>query len=310
LISSEVKFWIGMAELVILVVMLVMAILKHLTPWRKAFLYALLPLGIKLADQFNQARQFYAGYYTTAPRVHYLITQFGTRSEGLLLTYLGGVFAIAVALGFLRWAWGWTPDQVVAWPADHGERSIFWRDTLLVAFASMVAFWLLGLVDLEVLGRFWPAEVASIHYWRIDEWAPWIGAVTEALQHAYNELLRLAIFASLLRLLWGRHPRLAWALLFLLPLLNLGTPETLGGFLWGLASAEAATLLTAWLVLKVWVFLTYTMASLWTSVALFIRKGGPIYQWQAAPLVALMVLALAIGCWRNRLANSRQETEC
>jgi hypothetical protein len=70
------------------------------------------------------------------------------------------------------------------------------------------------------------------------------------------------------------------------------------------------------LVLKVWrfnvlaVFLTYTMASLWTSVALFIRKGGPIYQWQAAPLVALMVLALAIGCWRNRLANSRQETEC
>jgi hypothetical protein len=90
----------------------------------------------------------------------------------------------------------------------------------------------------------------------------------------------------------------------LLPLLDLGTPETLGGFLWGLAYAEATVLLTAWLVLKVWrfnvpaVFLTYALSSMWESVALFLRKGGPVYGWQAAPLVGLMVGAGVVGWWR------------
>jgi hypothetical protein len=106
---------------------------------------------------------------------------------------------------------------------------------------------------------------------------------------------------------------LAWVLLLLLPLLNLGTPETLGGFLWGLAYAEASVLLTAWLVLKVWrfnvlaVFLTYAVSSLWGSVALFVRKGGPVYHWEAAPLVGLMLAALAVGWWKSR-GDGRQET--
>jgi len=305
LISGEFKHWTGLAEIVILGVLLIFAIQKHMTPWRKAFLYALFPLAIKVADQLNQAQQFYAGYDTTTPRAHYLIAQLGMRLEGLVLTYLGAVFAIAVALGFLHWAWGWTPDQLAVWQAERRERGLYWRDTLLVVFASVVAFWLLGLVDVEVLGHFWPAEVASIRYWRVEEWAPWIGAVTEALQNAYDQMLRLAISASVLRLIWGRHPRLAWALLFLLPLLNLGTPETLGGFLWGLALAEATQLLTAWFILKVWrfnvpaIFLTYAMSSLWVSVSLFLRKGGPVYQWQAAPLIALAAVALAFGWWRN-----------
>jgi hypothetical protein len=88
--------------------------------------------------------------------------------------------------------------------------------------------------------------------------------------------------------------------------LNLGTPETLGGFLWGLGIAEATVALTAWLALKVWrfnvtaVFLTYLISSILESVMLFLRKGGPVYQWQAAPLVGLMVAALAVGWWRGR----------
>jgi hypothetical protein len=305
LISVEFKHWVGILEYTIVGVLLILAIQKHLTPWRKAFLYALFPLGIKLADQLNQARQFYLGYDTTVSRTHFLITQLAARAQLLLWTYLAGVFVIAVALGFLHWAWGWTPDQWLLWPTDRRERGLFWRDTLLVAFASMVAFWLLGLVDAEVLGHFWPAEVASIHYWSIEEWAPWIGAVTEALQNAFDQMIRLAISASVLRLIWGRHPRLAWALLLLLPLLNLGTPETLGGLLWGLAYAETTLLLTTWLVLKVWrfngmaVFLTYSLAPLWESVILFLRKGGPAYQWQAAPLLGLMAAVLAIG-WRRR----------
>jgi hypothetical protein len=305
LISGEVRSWMGYAETTIIVVLLILATIKHLTPWRKAFAYALFPLAIKLAQDINQGLQFYAAYETTTPRAQYLVTQWGGLAVGLLTTYLGGVFVIGVALGFLRWAWGWTPDQLVAWPADRRQRGLFWRDTLLVAFSSIAAFWLMGLLDVQVLGHFWPAEVAAIHYWRIEEWAPWIGAVTEALHSAYGELIRLAISVPVLRLIWGRHPRLAWALLFLLPLLSLGTPETLGGFLWGLAYAEATLLLTAWLVLKVWrfnvmaVFLTYFMSSLWGSVLLFLRKGGPVYQWQAAPLIGLMALALAVGWWRH-----------
>ena len=310
LISAEFKHWTGLAEVAILGALLILAIRKHLTPWRKAFLYALFPLGIKAVDLLNGAQQFYARYDTTTPRAHYLITELGTRAQLLLVTYLTGVFVIAVALGLLHWAWGWTPDQVVAWPADRRERGLFWRDTLLVVFASMGLFWLLALVDVEVLGHFWPAEVATIHYWSIEEWAPWIGAVTEALQKAYDEMIRLAIYASVLRLIWGRQPRLAWALLFVLPLLTLGTPETLGGFLWGLASAEATILLTAWLVLKVWrfnvpaVFLTYTLSWLWASVTLFLRKGGPVYRWQAAPLVGLVLAALAVGWWKHRKTPS------
>lgn len=232
LVSGEFKRWTGLAEAVIIGVLLILVIQKHLTPWRKAFLYALFPLGIKLADQLNQAGQFYAGYDTATPRAHYVITQLGMRAEGLVLDYLSAVFVIAVALGFLHWAWGWTPDQLVIWPRDRRERALFWRDTLLVAFASMSAFWLLALVDAEVLGHFWPAEVASIRYWQIEEWAPWLGALTEALRYAYSEMIRLATYVSVLRLVWRRSPRLAWVLLFLLPVLTLGTPETLGGFLW------------------------------------------------------------------------------
>jgi hypothetical protein len=279
---------------------------KHLTPWRRAFLYALFPLGIKVVNQVNQAQQFYAGYSTTAPRAHYLISQWGGMVQSLALTYVAGVFSIAVALGFLHWAWGWTPGQLVVWPADRRERGRFWRDTLLVVFGGIVLFWLAGLVNAEALGHVWPAEVASVRYWSVEEWAPWVGAVTEGLQSAYNQLIRLAISASVPRLIWGRYPRLAWGLLFLLPLLNLGTPETLGGFLWGLGIAEATVALTAWLALKVWrfnvtaVFLTYLISSILESVMLFLRKGGPVYQWQAAPLVGLMVAALAVGWWRGR----------
>jgi hypothetical protein len=300
-------------EYAILGVLLILAIQKHLTPWRKAFLYALFPLGIKLADQFDQAQQFYGGYATTTTRAQYLVTQLGARAEELLWGYLAAVFVIGVALGLLHWAWGWTPEQCLTLPVDRRERGLFWRDTLLIAFASMVAFWLLGLVDQEALGHFWPAEAASIYYWNVEEWAPWIGAVTDALRRAYEEITRLAIAASVLRLIWGRWPRLAWVLLLLLPLLNLGTPETLGGFLWGLAYAEASVLLTAWLVLKVWrfnvlaVFLTYAVSSLWGSVALFVRKGGPVYHWEAAPLVGLMLAALAMGWWKSR-GDGRQET--
>jgi hypothetical protein len=312
LVSGEFQHWAGLVEDAILVVLMVLAIQKHLTPWRKAFLYALFPLGIKLVDQVNQAQQFYQSYGTTTPRAHYLIAQLGARAQLLVLTYLAGVFVIAVALGFLRWAWGWTPEQLDAWPADRRERGVYWRDTLLAAVASMVALWLLGLLDQEVLGYFWPAEAVTIRYWSVTEWAPWIGAVTEALQYAYGEMIRLAILASVLRLIWGRHPRLAWVLLPMLPLLSLGTPETLGGFLWGLAYAELTLLLTVWLVVKVWrfnvpaAFLTYFMATMWVSVTLFVRKGGPVYEWQAAPLVGLMAGALAVGWWRHR-ENSKFE---
>ncbi len=302
-VSGEFQHWMRIVESAILGVLLVIAIRKHLTPWRKAFLYALLPLGIKAVDQLNQAQQFYAGYQTTTPRTDYLVSQLSARGEMLLLTYLTGVFVIAVALGLLHWAWGWTPEQWLARPADRS----YWRDTLAVAFASMVAFWLLGLVDQEMLGHFWPAETMAIRYWSVEEWAPWIGAVTEALQNAYDNLIRLAIAASALRLIWGRFPRLAWALLLLLPLLDLGVPETLGGFIWSVAYAEAVLLLTAWLALKVWrfnvpaIFLTYSVGSLLESIALFIRKGGPVYQWQALPLIALI---LAAGWWLSRSARA------
>jgi hypothetical protein len=135
----------------------------------------------------------------------------------------------------------------------------------------------------------------------------------EGLSSAWSELTRVVISASVLRLIWGRYPRLAWGLLLLLPLLNLGTSETLGGFLWGLASAEATLLLTAWLMLKVWrfniiaVFLTYAMSSIGTSMILLLRKGGPVYAWQAAPLIGLVVIALAVGWWRHRQENSKFE---
>ena len=306
LISAEFKQWVGLAEAAIVMVLLVMAIQKHLTPWRKAFLYALFPLGVKLADQLNQSQQFYLGYDTTVPRAHYLVAQLGTRLQALVWIYLSAVFLIAVALGFLHWAWGWTPEQLVLWPRNRRERGVFWRDSLLVALASISAFSILWLVNEEVLGRFWPAEVVAIHYWSIEEWIPWIGSVTEALSYAYDQMIRVAITASVLRLIWGRYPRLAWGLFLLLPLLNLGTPETFGGFLWGLVYAESTILLTAWLVLKLWrfnllaVFLTYIVSSMVDGIIFFLHKGGPVYRWQAAPLMALMVLACVAFWWKHR----------
>jgi len=312
LVSGEFKHGVELVEFAIVGVLLILAIQKHLTPWRKAFLYALFPLGIKLVQQCNEAQQFYEGYDTTVPQAQYLITELGSRAESLLMTYMGAVLVIAVSLGFLHWAWGWTPEQLRAWPAEKRERGMYWWDTLLVAFASMVGLWVLGLVNLEVLGHFWPAEAATIHYWSVEEWMPWIGAVTESLHDAFTAVIRLAITASVLRLIWGRYPRTAWALLLLLPVLDLGAPETLGGFVWGLAYAEATLLVTSWLVLRVWrfnvpaVFLTYAMSSLWESVSLFVRKGGPVYGWQAAPLVGLMVVGLVMVWWACVRGNAPQ----
>jgi len=304
-VSGEFKYWTGFIEEVVIFVFLILAIRKHLAPWRKAFLYALFPLGIKLADQFNQTLQFYASYTTTTPRANFLISQIGSIAQSLVLAYLGAVFQIAVALGLLHWAWGWTPRQLVLWPADRRERALFWRDTLLVVFAGIVVFRLAGFVSDEVLGHFWPAEVASFGYWSVQEWIPWLAALTEALQAGYGQIIHIAIAAAILRLIWGRHPRLAWILLFLLPLLYLGTPETLGGFLWGVVNTEVTRLLMAWFVLKIWrfnivaLFLTYFLSSLYDSILLFLQKGGPVYQWQAAPLLFLVAASLLLACWRH-----------
>jgi len=103
--------------------------------------------------------------------------------------------------------------------------------------------------------------------------------------------------------------------LLLIPALNLGTPDTLGTFLWGLAYTEATLLLLAWLVLKVWRFnvtavaLTYIVSSLWGSVMLFLRKGGAGYEWQAAPLLGLMAAALAVGWWRHTARRQGRFTD-
>jgi len=272
---------------------------RHLTPWRKAFLYALFPLGIKVADQLNHTPQFYLGYDTTVPRAHYIVTQWGGRAQELLSTYLLAVFLIAVALGFLRWAWGWTPEQLPPWPRDR--RGVFWRDTLLVVSASMVILWLLDLLNAEALGHFWPAEAAAIRYWSVEEWAPWIGAVTEALQYAWDQTIHLAILASILRLVWGRHPKVVWGALLLVPLLKLGIPQTLGGFLWGLGFAEISLLVTLWLALKVWrfnvaaIFLTYAGYSIWDAVRLFLVKGGAGYRGQAVWLLGAMAVAAGVA---------------
>jgi hypothetical protein len=307
LISSQIKFWSGLAMIAFLGALLTLLIRKHLAPWRKAFLYALFPLGLKLITQVNEGRQFYANYVNTSvPKANYLISEIGGRALGMTWGYLGAVFMIAVGLGFLHWAWGWTPGQVVVWPAERRERGLFWRDTLLVTFAGVVAMWLLGLVDIEMEGHFWPAETVTIAYWNVTEWAPWIGALMEAVQRGYDQVVRLAIAGSVLGLVWRRYPRLAWGLLLLLPLIDVEIPETAGRFAWGLVSAEASMLLTAYLALRVWrfnavaVFLTYALSALSISLSLFLRKGGPVYQWQAAPLAGLIVLAVAIGWWVNR----------
>jgi len=302
-ISGEFDQWTSTLGGAILCVLLIMVIRKHLTPWRKAFLYALFPLGIKLVDQLNQSGQFFAAYATTTPRIQYIATQLGSRAENLIWSYLAAVFEIAVALGLLHWAWGWTPDQVSFWPKNRQERGLVWRDTLLVAFASIVAFWSLDWINVEVLGHFWPVEVASIYYWKVEEWLPCVGPITQALQDAYDSIAQLAFQASVLKLVWDRRPKLAWALLLLIPVLNLPTTDTLGSLLWHLIYDEASLLLKAWLVLKVWrfnlttIFLTYAMSSLLASTALLLQKGGPTYQWQAAPLILLMLAAPAVG-WR------------
>jgi hypothetical protein len=211
-----------------------------------------------------------------------------------------------VALGFLRWAWGWTPDQWAQWPVDPQERRRCWGETLLIVFASVVACWVLDLVDAEMRGHFWPAEVVAIRYWSITEWAPWIGGLTEALTKTYGEMIRVAITSSVLLLIWRRHPRIARGLLLLMPLLDLPKPETLGGFVWWLVYSEAGILLMAWLVLKVWrfnavaIFLTYWVTEMCAAISLFLRKGGAAYRWEAAPLIALILVVLVAIWWSGK----------
>jgi membrane protease YdiL (CAAX protease family) len=305
LISSGVQRGLQTITAAALAIFFGLALRRWLIPWKEALLWALAPTAMSIAAELNRLPVFYSGYSATVSKGQYIAAQLSSDAQALAWSYVGSVFAFALAFGLLRWAWGWTPNQWRSWRGQSIQRRLYWRDTWLIIFASIAGFWLLNLCRDELLGFFWPASAANIQYWNVEEWMPWFGALNDAVQQGFSHLTWLAVIAGAYRLIARRN---AWAGYFVLfvfvPLQFTGWPDTAGEFLLSFCYAEAKVALTAWFVRKLWrfnapcIFLTYAMLSLVDSILIFVKKGGPYYQLQAAPLIELIIviLALALFC--------------
>jgi len=304
--TTELTKWIGVGKGIFFFVLFVLLIRKHLTPWRLAFRIALFPLALEVFDRCNRVPWFYEGYSTTTPPANYLIEQIGGGVLGLGILYLGMVMAVAVALGFMRWAFEWTPADLVLWPADPVERRQFWRDNLVVVMGSLAAFHALNFANDTCAGYWFPDRVAGLNFWNVRGSVLWVSAALEALKEGYYHLVRIGIYAGVMGLVWRRSPKAAWLFLLLSPLLSALSEEHWRGFLFNAAFGELELLLTVFLLVRVWrfngalIFLVYTATSLAASVISLWEKGGPAYRSQVGPLAVLCLAAVLAGSFAHR----------
>ena len=305
-VVDELNTWLGVAQAIFVGVLFVLLLRKHLLPWRLSFGLALVPLALTLVAKLNAAPWFFSGYGTTTPLTNFLIRQAGGGAMGLVGSYLGDVLVISVTLGFLRWAFGWTPAALVVWPPERDARAEFWRDTGALLLASVAVVWCKNSALTFAAAAWIPERVASFSYPNVNALVPWLDTLARSLHSAWDQTFRLVMLASVVVLAWRRFPRLTIAVLLLQPIVNAARAADWPTFLYNAAAGELSLVITGFLLLVLWrfnfalIFLFYfTLALLW-PLEQFLLKGGPNYRWDALPLALVPLIVVAFGWWQHR----------
>jgi hypothetical protein len=308
-IVGELRTWIGIAEMVVIMTLFVLLLTRHLVPWRLGFLLALIPAAVDLIETANAAPWFFSDYGTTQPLANYLFSKWGNLLEETVMGYLREVLRVSVALGFVAWAFGWRLRDFTFWPADRGERRAFWATTGALFIASFAMLAIKYHIYSLATGTWFPDRATYISYPPVSAAWPWLGSLITAFESAWGGTLTVATVSAVLALLWTRLPRLTLAVLFLQPLLNAAYASDWRSFAYSAVTGEVELLFIIGLVVYVWranialVFLYYFLGTLIPAIAQFLTKGGPVYRWQAAPLLGVVALAVVAGWLAHRRAG-------
>ena len=318
-VTQELNTWVTIIEGLALGVMIAFLIRKHVTPWRLSFRLALFPLALEIINRANNLPWFFSDYTTTTPLSNYLIRELVGGAVSLVTRYLIAVVQAAAALGFVKWVFGWDIGELQRELRKNENRRefsgrFFWLDTLVLAAVSLASFHALSFAHEIFAGNFLPQRVAYFSEPAVSSAAPWLGALTTAFNAGYNNVFWLALWATAAFSLYRRFPKTVVCIAFFYPLLGAISEETWSGFAYSAVLAEVQFALTLFFLFRVWrfnvplIFLTYAASSLISALTLFLKKGGPVYRWEALPIFAVCV-AIAILArsflQREKLENAR-----
>ena len=311
---EEFNTWLGIAKSIVIGALFVLLLRKHLVPWRLGFGLALIPTALEIFETIGNVPWFFSGYATTTPLAHFLVRQVGGGAVSLVGSYLSDVLSVSVALGFLRWAFGWTSAALVVWPRARTERREFWVRTLVLVCASIALFWLQNGLHQFVSAAWLPARLAYFTRPSVNTALPWLDALVRQLHFAWDKTLGLAIVAAILVIAWRRFPRVTICVTLIQPVANAARAADWPAFFYSAGTGEFSLLLTGFLLLAVWrfnfvlIFLAYFCYSLLGEILVFLFKGGPEYRWEALPLICIPVAVIALGWWRHRVQARARST--
>jgi hypothetical protein len=307
LVAREISEWTRLALAVFVVVIFILLLRKELAPWRLGFVLALIPVTLSLVTAANDLPWFFASYSTTTPLPHFFTKKLLGGALGFAGAYLGQVLLISVTLGLVAWAFGWTPRAFAqSLAADPRPRRI-WRDALPLVVTTIALLWVEHALPFLALSHWFPWRAVAYHTPDVNHALPWLACLAQALSRGWNETVSTALSAALVALVFRRFPRLTIAALLLYPIKGAIGADNLGNFFYQVATAEFSLLLHVWLVIFVWrfnplvIFASYTGLSLLSWITIFLRKGGPAYQWDGIILLALTLIVIGALGWHGRM---------
>jgi hypothetical protein len=222
---------------------------------------------------------------------------------------MGSVLQITVALGFLAWAFGWTPRAFAQALAADKQPHRIWRDAVPLILAATVILWGEAAVGVLVAEEWLPSQYASVRVPPVNYAVPWLGQLLWALERGFNRAFGLALIASLLVMAWRRYPRRTIAALILYPLLGAIAAPSWTEFAYTVFIGEFALLIQALLILvvvrfnPVVLFGSYFLSSLISSASVLWHKGGPTYSLDGMILAGIAVSILAWMLFAGRRAT-------
>jgi hypothetical protein len=302
--------WLGIALLAFFGLLFVVMIIKNLLPWKIGFLLAIIPTTLLILDRFNRLPDFYAEYTTTTPHLLFLAEQAGYLTGRIGWEYLKSVFVACLALGLMRWAFGWSMENLALWPRRLEERQRLWQDALTLGLAGVAIWQGRNWLDAFATGWFLPEKAASYSLPKVTPSLPWLGYLLPILHESYNAVFRMAIKVAGAVIFYRRFPKLTWAFLVFCPVLSALEQKTCGEIALHAVTLELQWLLFFVVVWRIWrfnalaAFLGYAMYQLLPSIKQLAAQGGPAYTGQAIPLVAALLIPILIA-W---LPSSRPES--
>lgn len=296
-------------------VRLTIRILKHVLPWKAGFFAALLPSGISVIIWLNGLPWFFSNYDTSQPVSYYFNTRLGGVLVDTTLGYLWNGLMAAFILRLVQWAFGWRWKPRLLWPHSAETRRRIWFSAVALGLLGAVIWqaeiWLESLVS----GWLLPHRTAAILFPNVNVALPWLASLCSAAYGGYHRLLGFALRIAIAVVLYRRFPKSVWLLVFLMPFQSAIHAETWSEFAYLAVFGELGWLLNLALLWRVWrfnvlaIFLATVFSTLLASIQLFVSKGGPVYQWQALPLLLVFLIPCCVAFWPVSKRSSKTVPE-